>query len=166
MSRGQTSQGQAVDVGVALDAVVRLVAPTARAHDVAIDVEATGGPGSLQVRADESDLQQALINLLLNAVQASAGGGTVRLRVTAGDAVRILIADQGVGIAPDMQARIFEPFFSLRDGGTGLGLFVSLNSVRKWGGDIHVVSAAGAGATFEVVLPALVGAVPRHAVGA
>lgn len=165
MSRGQSSQGQAVDVGTALDAVVRLVAPTARAHGVAIDVEPIG-PGSLQVRADESDLQQALINLLLNAVQASPGGGTVRLRVSAGDVVTILIIDEGVGIAPDMQARIFEPFVSLRHGGTGLGLFVSLNSVRKWGGDIHVVSATGAGATFEVVLPALAGAMPRQAMGA
>lgn len=165
MSRGQASQGQVVDVGAAIDAVVRLVAPTARGHAVTIEVEPIA-PGTLQVRADESDLQQALINLLLNAVQASAGGGTVRLRVTAGDVVTILITDEGVGIAQEEQARIFEPFFSLRRGGTGLGLFVSLNSVRKWGGDIHVHSAAGAGATFEVALPALSGVAPLGAVSA
>ena len=53
----------------------------------------------------------------------------------------------------DQQARIFEPFFSLRSGGTGLGLFVSLNSVRRWGGDIHVASTPGQGSTFEVALP-------------
>jgi PAS domain S-box-containing protein len=165
MSRGQASPGQIVDVGTAIDAVVRLVAPTARGHAVTIELEPIAG-GSLRVYADESDLQQAFINLLLNAVQASAGGGTVRLRVSAGDVVTIVIADEGVGIAPEQQARIFEPFFSLRRGGTGLGLFVSLNSVRKWGGDIHVHSAAGAGATFEVVLPALSSAAPRHALGA
>ena len=165
MSRGQASQGQLVDVGAAIDAVVRLVAPTARGHAVTIALEPIGR-GPFQVYADESDLQQALINLLLNAVQASAGGATVRLRVSAGDVVTIVIADEGVGIAQEQQARIFEPFFSLRRGGTGLGLFVSLNSVRKWGGDIHVHSAAGAGATFEVVLPAVSGAAPRHATGA
>jgi signal transduction histidine kinase len=162
MSRGQPSQGQVVDVGAALAAVVSLVEPTARDHGVTMDVGPIG-PGPLLVRADESDLQQALINLLLNAVQASTRGGTVTLRVSGRDAVTILIADEGCGIAPDQQARIFEPFFSLRGGGTGLGLFVSLNSVRKWGGDILVRSAPGEGATFEVVLPVLTGAAPGQA---
>jgi len=163
MSRGQASQGEVVDVAAALDAVVSLVEPTARDHGVTID-RGPIGPGPVQVRADESDLQQALINLLLNAVQASRRGGTVTLRVSGTDAVTILIADEGCGIPPDQQARIFEPFFSLRRGGTGLGLFVSLNSVRKWGGDILVRSAPDAGATFQVVLPILPAAAPRQAV--
>ena len=68
--------------------------------------------------------------------------------------MRIRVTDNGCGIAPDDQKRIFEPFFSLRKGGTGLGLFLSLNSVRRWGGDIHVESSPGRGSTFEVVLPA------------
>jgi PAS domain S-box-containing protein len=152
MSRGQTTQGEVVNVAAALAGVVRLVEPTARAHGVTLDV----GPACaarLHVRADESDLQQALINLILNAVQASSRGGTVSLRVDGADAVSIRIADRGCGIAADQQARIFEPFFSLRGGGTGLGLFVSLNSVRRWGGDILVRSTPGEGATFEVLLP-------------
>lgn len=163
MSRGQTSRADLVDVGAALAAVVRLVEPTARAHGVRLDVGSVD-TFRLQVRADESDLQQALINLLLNAVQASTAGGTVTLRVDEGDAVTIRIADHGCGIAPDQQTRIFEPFFSLRHGGTGLGLFVSLNSVRRWGGDIRVRSAPGQGATFEVVLPPAAGEQARAAV--
>jgi signal transduction histidine kinase len=163
MSRGQISKAQIVDVRRSLGEVVRLVQPTARDHDVTIDAGALGS-GPLSVRADDGDLQQALVNLLLNAVQASPRGGTVSLRVgEEGSRVTIAVRDAGCGIAADQHARIFEPFFSLKDGGTGLGLFVSLNSVRKWGGDIHVDSAPGAGATFQVILPALDGALPRVA---
>jgi two-component system NtrC family sensor kinase len=70
--------------------------------------------------------------------------------------VRVTGTDDGCGIAPEDQKRIFEPFFSLRKGGTGLGLFLSLNSVRRWGGDIVVESTLGRGSSFEVVLPAAV----------
>jgi signal transduction histidine kinase len=79
----------------------------------------------------------------------------VRIRIESRDPITIAVEDQGCGIAPDQQARIFEPFFSLRHGGTGLGLFVSLDAVRKWGGDIRVASTPGAGATFTFVLPAV-----------
>jgi signal transduction histidine kinase len=107
------------------------------------------------VRADEADLHHALINLLINAVQASPRGGTIRLAVEPGPPVRLRVTDQGCGIPPEHQKRIFEPFFSLRKGGTGLGLFLSLNFVRRWGGEILLSSAAGQGSTFEVLLPAL-----------
>jgi PAS domain S-box-containing protein len=163
MSRGQNSQPQIVDVQKSLTEVVRLVQPTAREHGVTIDVSPFDAV-PLSVRVDDADLQQAVVNLLLNAVQASPRGGTVALRaVMTGSLVTIAVRDSGCGIAADQQARIFEPFVSLKEGGTGLGLFVSLNSVRKWGGDIHVDSAPGAGATFNVVLPALTGALPRVA---
>ena len=75
----------------------------------------------------------------------------------AGADIRIRVTDDGCGIAPENRKRIFEPFFSARQGGTGLGLFLSLNFVRRWGGDILVESVVGEGSTFEVVLPALAG---------
>ena len=142
MSRGEGSAAEIVDVGAILGAVVRLVAPTARARGVSVEADPIE-TARLQARADETDLQQALINLLLNGVQASAEGGAVRIRVERDDPITIRVEDDGCGIAPEQQARIFEPFFGLRQGGTGLGLFVSLNAVRKWGGDIQVQSAAG-----------------------
>ena len=74
----------------------------------------------------------------------------------AGEQVRVRVTDNGCGIAPEDQKRIFEPFFSARQGGTGLGLFLSLNFVRRWGGEIRVESEPGRGSTFEVVLPALI----------
>src|SRR4029079_18328249 len=108
-------------------AVVRLVEPTARAAGVTVEAEAAVAHGAgLRVPADEIDLQHALIKLLLNAVQASPRGAVIRLRLDAVEPVRIRVEDQGCGIAPDQQARIFEPFFSLRQGGTGLGVFVWL----------------------------------------
>jgi len=153
LSRGQSTPGDIVDLQRAVGAVERLVEPTARAHAVKTDVGVV--PAGLHVRADEAELQHALINLLLNAIQACESGGRVALDVERGDQVRITVTDNGRGITPEDQERIFEPFFSLRRGGTGLGLFLSLNFARQWGGDIHVRSAVGRGSTFELVLPAL-----------
>lgn len=152
LSRGQPSPGDLVDLQRMIAAVERLVEPTARAHSVTIAVQPV--PAGVHVRADEAALQHALINIMLNAVQACESGGRVSLAVDGGPSVRIRITDTGCGIAPDDQQRIFEPFFSLRRGGTGLGLFLSLNSVRQWGGNIVVESTLGRGSTFEVALPA------------
>jgi signal transduction histidine kinase len=163
MSRGGDAPGAVVDLPATLAAVVRLTVPTARAKGVTI--EAAGLEGAdCRVRADEMDIQHALINVLLNSVQASRDGGTVRVRLERGNPLAVSVTDQGPGIAPEQQARIFEPFFSLRPGGTGLGLFVSLTGVRKWGGDIRLVSAHGHGATFVIELPALDATTGRVAV--
>ena len=153
LSRGQRGQGEVVDLGPVIAAVARLIEPTARAHSVRVEVRPA--PAGMHVRADEAELQHTLINLLLNAVQASKAGGQVTVEAEAGEQVRVRVIDNGCGIAADDQKRIFEPFFSARQGGTGLGLFLSLNFVRRWGGEIQVTSAVGRGSTFEVVLPAL-----------
>jgi len=152
MSRGQKSTGDIVELGSVVASVEHLVSPTARASSVRLDVETV--PAGLHVRADESDLQNVLVNLLLNAIQACRAGGRVTLRVDSGDVIRIRVTDDGCGIAPEHRQRIFEPFFSVRRGGTGLGLFLSLNFVRRCGGDIRVESERGHGSTFEVLLPA------------
>ena len=153
LSRGQRPQGDIVDLSSAIAAAARLIEPTARAHSVKLEL----GPlaAGIHVRADEAELEHTLINLLLNAVQACRPGGTVASGLEAGSDIRIRVTDNGCGIAPENRQRIFEPFFSARQGGTGLGLFLSLNFVRRWGGDILVESVAGKGSTFEVVLPAL-----------
>jgi signal transduction histidine kinase len=161
LSRGQSSGGDLVDLQRMIAAVERLVEPTARAASVTIAVRPV--PSGLHVRADEAELQHTLINLMLNAIQACEPGGKVNLAVDGGETVRMRITDTGCGIAPDDQKRIFEPFFSLRKGGTGLGLFLSLNSIRRWGGEIAVESTLGRGSTFEVALPAATAAEARTA---
>ena len=153
LSRGQRSAGIVIEVREAVDAVVNLIQPTARSRGVSIALAAAAGP--IHVRADEGDLQHALMNVLLNALQASPSGAVVNVELSGGATAVIRIIDRGSGIAPELQRRIFEPFISLREGGTGLGLFIALNSVRQWGGDIGVRSAPGEGSTFEVILPAL-----------
>ncbi len=151
LSRGQHHGKAAVDVRQAIEAACRLVDPTARAHSV--QIVARPLPEGMHVRAGEAELQDLLINLLLNAVQASKPGGKVVVEAQRGANVRIRVIDEGCGIATESLKKIFEPFFSMRQGGTGLGLFLSLNAVRSWGGDILVESTPGKGSMFEVVIP-------------
>jgi two-component system, NtrC family, sensor kinase len=113
------------------------------------------------VQADAGQLQQVLINLVVNAVEATPAGGEVI--VSARDVARdgraglaLAVSDTGSGIAPDLHERIFETFFSTkpRGRGTGLGLAISRDIARAHGGDIAVESSPGAGSTFTVWLPA------------
>jgi PAS domain S-box-containing protein len=158
LSRGQGSAGDLVDVASTLGAVVQLIEPTARERGVSVRLEPLAA--SLRVRVNEAELQHVLLNLLLNAVEACAVGGRVTLTATGGERVSLQVSDDGCGIAPEIQARIFEPFFSARRGGTGLGLFLSRDFARHWGGEIRVASTPGTGSTFEVVLPAVAGIAP------
>ena len=139
-----------------VSAAIRLIEPTARARGVTLQMD-TIAP-ALRVRLDAAELQHALINLALNAIQACQPGGSVRItagRNNAACGVEVCISDNGCGIDPENQPRIFEPFFSGRPGGTGLGLFLSLNFARRCGGDIRVTSVPGRGSTFSFVLPVL-----------
>lgn len=153
LSRGQRHADDIVDLGAAIAAAQRLVHPTARANAVEVVVQPFGT--TLHVRADEAELQNLLVNLMLNAIQASKAGDKVIVATEGGDSVHIRVTDEGCGIAPEYRQKIFEPFFSLRQGGNGLGLFLSLNAVRSWGGNILVESTVGKGSTFEVVIPAI-----------
>jgi PAS domain S-box-containing protein len=152
MSRGRPAAGGVVDLGEAVAAVQRLIEPTARAHSVRVDVDSPNV--ALPVRVDEAELQNALINLILNAVQACRPGGRVGVTVDREDGrLRVRVGDDGCGIAPEARKRIFEPFFSLRQGGTGLGLFLTINFARRAGGDVTVESEPGRGSTFVLTLP-------------
>jgi PAS domain S-box-containing protein len=101
-------------------------------------------------------IKQVLLNLVLNARDAMAQGGelTVRSAYDAGaDTVVVTIADNGAGIPDDVMERLFDPFFSTKTEGTGLGLFVSKNIVQEHGGALDVESKVGQGARFHVRLP-------------
>ncbi|MGE5357844.1 MAG: sensor histidine kinase [Bacteroidales bacterium] len=152
LSRGHASTIDIVEVDRVVGSVARLIEPTARACGVTIDV--AGATAGARVRADEGQLQQAIVNLMANAVQACANGGHVQVMTGTNGHAFVRVADDGCGIPHEEQRRIFEPFFSLRREGTGLGLFLSLNFVRAWGGDIVVESSPGQGSTFEIRLPA------------
>ena len=126
------------------------------------------------IEIDRAGIEQVLTNLMLNAVQAVGAGGTVRLtaRATAGGC-ELVVEDDGPGIPADVLPRLFEPFFTTKPTGqgTGLGLPMSLDIVRRHGGSLLVANrdpAEGSGARFTVVLPrtALPAPVPAPSPGA
>jgi signal transduction histidine kinase len=106
--------------------------------------------------ADESQIRQVLINLLLNAIQAQPNGGAVRVSARYdSDAAQIclLVQDNGPGIASELLEKIWRPFFTTKTAGTGLGLAIVRRIVWEHGGDIVCTSAAGQGTGFQIVLP-------------
>jgi PAS domain S-box-containing protein len=109
------------------------------------------------VRARADQLRQVFLNLILNAQQAIEGAGAIRIKTSRHaqslqPSISVEISDTGYGISEDDLARIFEPFFSKRKKGTGLGLWVTQDIVRQHGGRIEVASDQGKGTTFNVVL--------------
>lgn len=107
-----------------------------------------------QVQGDAGQLRQAIVNLVLNAGDATPSGGRIRLATRPdGEGVLIEISDTGAGIAPQDLSRIFDPFFSTKEKGTGLGLSVVYGIVEHHGGRIEVESEPGRGTSFRIRLP-------------
>ena len=124
-----------------------------------IQIEPALAEAELPVQADEMQLQQVLMNLCLNARDAMPHGGHLAVRTEAvagngqGDWVRLSVQDDGEGIPEDLQARIFDAFFTTKDRGTGLGLAMVRQIVEGFGGRVEVASRPGQGACFDVWLP-------------
>ena len=126
-------------------------------------------PDSTSVNGDDGQLQQALLNLFLNARDAMPNGGTLTIStdvtladahttsqytsVQAGPFVSVRVADTGVGIDKSLQNRVFEPFFTTKDRGTGLGLSVVYGVVQSHGGFVNLESEVGNGTTITLFLP-------------
>jgi PAS domain S-box-containing protein len=151
LARGQALTEGVVDLHAAAASVTRLALPTAKQAGIAIAVDEADDLPSVIANAPAT--QQVLLNLVLNAVEASGPGQTVRLGFEAEDEIAVFVHDSGVGIPAEDLPRVFEPFFSRSKQGTGLGLFVSLNLARRWGGDIRVESTRSSGTTFWVTFP-------------
>jgi PAS domain S-box-containing protein len=151
LSRGQSVRRELLQIPALVHATMPLIAHVARDAGVTIRiVESETAPVAL---ANGGAVRQVLLNILLNAVQASRRGGEIRIAWRSDISHWIRIEDDGIGMTPDVREKVFEPFFSGRPSGTGLGLFVSLNLVRQWGGDIVVTSEAGRGSAFEIAIP-------------
>jgi len=125
-------------------------------HEVRFSKEVRDQLPDLQL--DKGGLQQVLLNLFLNAIQAMPQGGELKVVIRLSKAMNegiLDVQDTGVGIAPEHLEKIFDPFYTTKkDGeGTGLGLSVSYSIIEKHGGRIEVKSTPGAGTTFSVILP-------------
>lgn len=113
-------------------------------------------PGDLMVEADGDQLRQVFTNLIVNGLQAMPAGGTLSVATsvhTDSRVCRVSISDTGIGIPAENLGQVFNPFFTTRGDGTGLGLSVSYGIVRDHGGGIVVESVVGAGSRFTVTLP-------------
>jgi signal transduction histidine kinase len=110
--------------------------------------------GALVVRCQKERLKQAFLNLVLNAIEAIAKNGTVTISSEiSGPSVRIAIKDTGPGIKKEALSKVFEYHYTTKDKGMGLGLPISFTIVKDHGGDVHVASDEGKGATFVITLP-------------
>jgi signal transduction histidine kinase len=103
---------------------------------------------------DAAQIQQALLNIVLNGIQAMPSGGRLSIRVeeSSGD-LNVWIRDEGEGIPLENRSRIFDPFFTTKERGTGLGMAIAHNLIQGHGGDIRLLEEDGPGTTFQVVLP-------------
>jgi signal transduction histidine kinase len=136
-----------------LRSLAELVRPEAVAHRVTVDVV---GEEQEPIRAIAGELRQVFLNLILNAIEAMPDGGALRLSVlpaTDRDGVAFSVSDTGEGIPPDRIESVFDPLYTTREHGSGLGLAVARDLVRAHDGGISVASAAGRGTTFTVFLP-------------
>jgi two-component system, NtrC family, sensor histidine kinase HydH len=111
-------------------------------------------PDLPRVECDPEQLEQVLLNLMINAIEASPEGETVTLSAVA-DAgkVAIRVADHGYGVAPAHVSRLFDPFFTTKEHGTGLGLPVAHQVVMQMGGTLLAQQNSGSGMIFSVLLP-------------
>jgi signal transduction histidine kinase len=148
-----------VKLSALLDSCLQLLAPVIHEKGVDVVKELPADEGA--VSADPNQLRQVFLNLILNAVQAMGEGGTLKLCVEpAGHSIRVTVGDSGPGIESEKLKRIFEPFFSTKPGGTGLGLPIAQQIVAEHGGRLVLESSPGHGTTATVFLP---GSVKRDA---
>jgi signal transduction histidine kinase len=136
-----------------LDNVLGLASHGVRGKTVRFDKQVA--PGLPPVECDPEQLEQVLLNLMINAIEASPDGGTITLSAAARDnRVAIGVVDHGHGVAPAHIDRLFDPFFTTKEHGTGLGLPVAHQIVRQMGGALIPQPNPNQGMTFSVVLPA------------
>lgn len=138
------------DMGRLVDDILRLLAQDASQRGVELRRE---GP-SVFAWIDPDRLRQAVLNVCLNAVEAMQDGGSLLLRLSADeDHVLLDVVDNGPGIPPELLSRIFDPYFTTKSQGTGLGLVIVMNIVEAHGGSVHVASEPGLGTTVHFSMP-------------
>jgi two-component system sensor histidine kinase HydH len=138
---------------------VALVQPDVHAKGIQLIDDLDGTLPSLLV--DRDLVLQALLNILLNAIEAMEAGGILTIRLSHSPAwVELAIHDTGRGIPPDHVERLFDPFFTTKPQGTGLGLAISHSAVQAHDGEIIVTSTPGKGTTVTIRLPTPPSAAP------
>ncbi|HTP07306.1 MAG TPA: PAS domain S-box protein [Anaerolineae bacterium] len=152
---------QATDIAATIDSVFKLAAKQLQHSHITVEQTIPAEPPII-VNTNTDQFKQIVLNLVLNAIDAMPGGGTLRVTAApdrlwldnrAKSVARIDFSDSGQGISLENLPHIFEPFFTTKDTGSGLGLSISYELVKMLGGDLSVVSQVGVGSTFTVRLP-------------
>lgn len=152
MARAPKGAAQRVDLGDALAHIHELLKPECAKAGVTMKLEASPDLPALDL--DATGLEQALLNLSRNALEASPAGSAFGIRAARGARnVAVEVWDEGPGIAVDDAARVFEPFYTTKAKGTGLGLAITREIVNDLGGSLSLESRPGAGARFTLTLP-------------
>ena len=125
------------------------------AEDAGVQIKSEYGEELPAIPLDQDAVQQALLNIVLNALDAMPEGGLLRVttstrRYRSRRAVEVAVADTGTGIPEEMMEKIYDPFFTTRANGTGLGLSIALQIVKEHGGRIHVRNRLQGGAIFRL----------------
>jgi signal transduction histidine kinase len=138
-----------------------LVQPQLASKSILLERSLQANPDG--AKGDEYELQQAFVNLLLNALEAMTEKGKLTVTTSALPEgisglrrLQVVIQDTGEGILPEHMSHLFEPFFTTKAAGTGLGLAITRRIIQEHGGSISVESRPGQGTTFTVLLPLLV----------
>jgi len=153
--RSKPLEREPTDVNTLIEQVLTLNQKKCETHGVDVLWSREDDLPCLMLAPDR--IQQVFLNLALNAVEAMPDGGRLEVRANRADdppGVSVVFADSGVGIGPDGLSHLFDPFYTEKAGGLGLGLFISKNIVENHGGRIGVESQPGEGTTFTVWLPA------------
>ena len=141
-----------LDLRALAAAVVALAAPEARSHGVEIVQEL--GPRPLPVRVDADLMRQAILNVVINGVQAMPDGGTLTLRAFATAQAAVLqVQDTGAGISPEIRDKIFNLYFTTKNSGSGIGLALSFRAMQLHNGALDLDSPSTPGASFRFILP-------------
>lgn len=155
-----TLEPQRIRIAGLIDDVTAVLQPMMDRHQVQMRAEVNGGIEHCDVIVDRGHMEQALVALLTNAVQASQPGQEVRIRVerTDGTAGRwqLAVEDDGEGIPPEIRDKIFAPYFTTKQDGSGIGLPIASKVIKAHGGDLTVESEPGRGSRFVASLPGLI----------
>lgn len=147
-SGGQSSVAQSISSALAM------LRHPAEKKKVSLSLSTTFASNDDRASISESALRQIIINLVLNAIQASPEDGRVEIEASADhNSIRIAVSDNGPGISSAVRARLFEPFFTTRSEGSGLGLAIAHQLARATGGSLDYLDRPGTGACFVLLLP-------------
>lgn len=151
-ARPQVNRIESVQVNEVIESTLLLIETQAR--QARIQMIRQLEPQLPSITVDSEQLKQVLLNIIINAIQASGEKGTIKIssRVSAdGTQVEVSIADTGHGIPAELMERIFDPFFTTKEQGTGLGLSVAFRLMETWNGSVRVESKVGQGSIFTLI---------------